>query len=56
MQGTLTEHARYLYGNEYRPTLKCDGDHMVVVMLLWPAMTWAMWGGRPLRIASVMKM
>lgn len=27
---------------------------IVVLMFLWPAMTWAMCGGRPLRIASVM--
>ncbi|MGW3167878.1 hypothetical protein ACWC9Q_34810 [Streptomyces sp. NPDC001142] len=27
---------------------------MVVLMLEWPTMTWAMWGGRPERMASVM--
>ncbi|GAA5074445.1 hypothetical protein [Streptomyces similanensis] len=27
MHSTLTEHARCLYGDEYRPTPKCDGDH-----------------------------
>jgi len=27
MHGTLTEYARCLYGDEYRPVPKCDGDH-----------------------------
>lgn len=26
MHSTLTEHAWCLYGDEYRPTPKCDGD------------------------------
>jgi hypothetical protein len=26
---------------------------MVVLMSWWPRMSWAMWGGIPLRIASV---
>ncbi|MER5866640.1 hypothetical protein [Kitasatospora sp. NPDC002040] len=27
MHSTLTEHARCLYGDEYRPTPECDGRH-----------------------------
>ncbi|MER5645369.1 hypothetical protein [Streptosporangium sp. NPDC002524] len=27
MHSTLTEHARCLYGDEYRPTPECDLDH-----------------------------
>ena len=27
MHSTLTEHARCLYGDEYRPTPKCDSEH-----------------------------
>ncbi|QNS07687.1 hypothetical protein [Streptomyces xanthii] len=27
MHSTLTEHARCLYGDEYRPTPECDADH-----------------------------
>ncbi|MBA9004081.1 hypothetical protein [Thermomonospora cellulosilytica] len=27
MHRTLTEHARCLYGDEYRPTPECDADH-----------------------------
>lgn len=27
MHSTLTEHARCLYGDEYRPMPRCDGEH-----------------------------
>ncbi|RKS09408.1 hypothetical protein DFP74_5144 [Nocardiopsis sp. Huas11] len=28
MHSTLTEHARCLYGDEYRPTPECDREHV----------------------------
>ncbi|MFD0903504.1 hypothetical protein [Actinomadura sediminis] len=30
MHGTLTEHARCLYGDDYRPTPACDREHYFV--------------------------
>jgi len=27
MHGTLTEHARCLFGDEYRPAPECEDDH-----------------------------
>ncbi|MGW8333129.1 hypothetical protein ACWGLE_35165 [Streptomyces sp. NPDC055897] len=32
MHSTLTEHARCLYGDEYRPTPRCDGDHITITI------------------------
>jgi hypothetical protein len=46
-------------GDERPVGLDClggvDGYPIVVSMFLCPQMTWAMWGGRPLMIASVTK-